>query len=121
MTLSTKQLNTRAADLLEGIAFAFLIPKAWARGTEARDGAGNEVCFDSPKATCFCALGALAAAKQDLNMSATVHDRARTALQQEIQRNPRLLNTTIAGFNDSSREKYRVVEAFQAAADRLRA
>lgn len=31
----------------------------WTRGTYARNAEGEEVVFDSPNATCWCALGAL--------------------------------------------------------------
>jgi len=119
-TLSQKQVNNRAAELLENIAVAFMIPRAWARGAMARDAAGNEAEYYEDKACSFCSLGALHAARRDLNLPAQVQYTAQNALQRVIDQNPRLLHNDIAGFNDASRDKYRVIEAFQTAAASLR-
>ena len=43
----------RAADLIE--------TKGWTQGTSARTATGDPCSPDDPKATCFCASGALAA------------------------------------------------------------
>jgi hypothetical protein len=52
MTTTPKDVLVAARKLIED-------PAHWTQGSYARDAAGNKVSENSPKATCWCTMGAL--------------------------------------------------------------
>jgi len=46
---------------------AQLVETGWCQGTSALDAEGLPARWDSPKAVCFCAMGAIARALQDVS------------------------------------------------------
>lgn len=49
------------------ISVRALISRGWTQRTYARDAFGNGVPLDSPEATCWCTLGAIALVGQDIS------------------------------------------------------
>lgn len=49
----------KISETLDAAADLILQPGKWTRGTYARDSRGRAVFINDPKATCFCAVGAI--------------------------------------------------------------
>lgn len=58
-------MGNEVLDLLKAVRGLLSDPAAWTQGAHARDAAGNEVPYNSDKATCYCLAGAVMRALPD--------------------------------------------------------
>jgi hypothetical protein len=82
--------------------------KGWTQGWFARDKYGVRVEPTSPKAVCFCVLGAV---DED--------PAARNALQDTLNRSPKTRHLYVANFNDTQRTVGPVLTLFRKTIKRL--
>jgi hypothetical protein len=84
-----------------------LIKRGWTQGVAARNKRGNRVCFDSPRAIKWCAIGAIENAHGDTHAKFT---EATSKLLAVIQ------TQNITGWNDDpERTHAEVIAAFEKA------
>jgi hypothetical protein len=57
------------ADILREARALIDTPEKWTQDAEARDADGNEVLYNDPSATCFCAIGAMSRAADEYSPS----------------------------------------------------
>lgn len=83
-----------------------LLKKGWTKGANARNVGRKEVTYSSPDAVSFCVNGAMhRATKGNFTLYTRVHNALTSA-------NPNVPNLSwnLIGYNDSSRNKDRVVK-----------
>lgn len=100
--MTPKEILTAARDLIAE-------EDRWTQGTSARDSEGNEVLFDNPKATCWCALAAISKASDDETSEES--DQATTLLRKVTLQRTGLY---VSQFNDAYPHKV-VIQAFNEA------
>lgn len=86
-TMTTVDILRSARDLISD-------EKRWTQSAEARDDRGSEIRALSPKATCFCAIGAIAKASEYVHFSNEIN--ARDLLRKQLGG-----GHTIVSFNDT--------------------
>ena len=91
----------RTHDLLVAARAKIEDPAGWTKGVMARSSLGDSVMPNSPKASCFCTVGALHAAGMDPNARDFTHDPAVTLLADLIPGKPRPFPVeALTTFND---------------------
>lgn len=100
-----------------------IVAQGWTQGVSARDADGYAVRIDSPKATCFCAAGAIARAAMKLNPDILWPATEISAAFDEFQRFITVAEGRATGFrawNDRLvREPHHVVDALRRCAESL--
>lgn len=95
------------AHVLNAAAKTIARPGRWTQGASARDRTGKEVLSRSPKAVCWCALGAIGRAASSLGQSPYVSVREFEAF----------IESEVSDWNDAlGRTQAEVVQALRDAA-----